>query len=283
MKLAILADIHAHAQGLYAVADHIARWQPDQIIVAGDVINRGPQPKACLDFVRAQQRDHGWQVIFGNHEGYVIRTGEITDPPSPAMAEIFAPSRWTWDRINGEVDDIRRWPAHLSLPGPDGREIRLTHASMIHNRDGIFTHTPDSDLPAKIGAGNPAVFAVGHTHIPLIRTFEATLLVNAGSAGMPFDADPRVSYAQLTWRAATGWSADIIRLDYDWGRAERDFAETGFLDEAGPLAEVMRWEFRRSSGLLFEWTQRFEPSVLAGELNIHAAVRQYLAEKGLGA
>jgi predicted phosphodiesterase len=281
MKLAILADIHANEQGLLAVADHIERWRPDTVVVAGDVINRGPQPKACLDFVRAQQREAGWQVLFGNHEGYVLRTGENSAPMSTALAEIFAPSRWTWDRINGDVADIQRWPAHLALPGPDNREVRLTHASMIHNRDGIFTRTPDADLPAKIGEGSPAVFAVGHTHIPLVRLFNQTLVVNAGSAGMPFDGDHRVSYAQLTWHAATGWAAEIIRLDYDWARAERDFADTGFLDEAGPLAEVMRWEFRRSSGLLFEWTHRFEPPVLAGEMTLERAVRQYLDEKGL--
>ena len=38
----------------------------------------------------------------------------------------------------------------------------------------------------------------GHTHLPFARTSEGGVeLVNPGSVGMPFDGDPRASYALL--------------------------------------------------------------------------------------
>ena len=57
MKLAVLSDIHGNWPGLMVVADHIERWQPDLVIVNGDVINRGPNSAACWDFVQQKRRD----------------------------------------------------------------------------------------------------------------------------------------------------------------------------------------------------------------------------------
>ncbi|HEX7974983.1 MAG TPA: metallophosphoesterase, partial [Anaerolineales bacterium] len=72
MKLAVLADIHANYVALQAVAAHIQAWQPDAVIVAGDVINRGPRPAECLHFVLEKEKTEGWRLVRGNHEDYVI-------------------------------------------------------------------------------------------------------------------------------------------------------------------------------------------------------------------
>lgn len=52
-RVAILADIHGNLAALEAVQTDIARLAPDIVIVAGDVINRGPQSKECLQFIRS--------------------------------------------------------------------------------------------------------------------------------------------------------------------------------------------------------------------------------------
>ena len=48
MKIAVLADIHGNLPALEAVAAHVEAWQPDRVIVAGDLVNRGPRPLECL-------------------------------------------------------------------------------------------------------------------------------------------------------------------------------------------------------------------------------------------
>ena len=45
MKLAVLADIHANLPALLAVLDSIDAWRPDAVVVAGDIVNRGPRPQ----------------------------------------------------------------------------------------------------------------------------------------------------------------------------------------------------------------------------------------------
>ena len=70
MKLAVLADVHSNWPALQAVAADIERWQADRVVVAGDVINRGPRPVECLDFVLSSA--NGWRLVLGNHEEYVL-------------------------------------------------------------------------------------------------------------------------------------------------------------------------------------------------------------------
>ncbi len=276
MKLAVLADIHANLYGMQAVFDHIDRWGPDQVVVAGDVINRGPRPLECLTAVLERKRAQGWQIVLGNHEQYVIHQHQAREQ-SALERELFLPSRWTAEKIAALVETIAQWPLCIELEEIplDSGSVRITHASMRHTRDGIFPQTRDDELPEKIGAPAPALLCVGHTHIPLMRRFGGTLIVNVGAAGMPFDGDQRVSYAQLTWRAGA-WHAEIIRLRYDHDQAERDFVVSGFIDQAGPLTRIMLEELRGSYGLLFEWTRDYEARVLAGELGIAASVEAYL-------
>jgi len=274
MKIAVLADIHSNLPALETVAADLAAWQPDQVIVAGDVVNRGPRPLACLRFVRSRQREAGWQVLLGNHEEYVLQQGRPAAPRSGPEFEIYRNSYWTHERLGPAVEQLTRMPFQVSLAGPDGREVRMVHASMAGTGTGIFPKTTDAELRARI-APPPAVLCVGHTHYPLIRPIDDTLVVNVGSVGMPFDSDRRAAYGRLTWTKGQ-WQAEIVRLEYDQDRVEADFYDSGFMDEAGPLTRIMLLEFRQARSHLHLWMRQFAGSVLAKELSIGEAVDRYL-------
>lgn len=274
MKIAMLADIHSNYPALQAVADHLERWQPDHVIVGGDVVNRGPRPRECLDFVVNKVQSRGWQCIIGNHEEYVISHSQpdaIRDGP---RFEINRTSWWTYQQLDGDVATIAAWPFQLSLHFDD-HELRCVHASMRGTRDGVHPETTDADLRQKIVPA-PRVFVVGHTHKPLVRQIDQTLVVNAGSVGLPFDGDVRAGYAQLTLDADQ-WQADIIRVDYDRAQADRDFEITGFLDQVGPLAYLIRDELHQSRSNLFEWAVQYESAVLSGAMTLAESTRRYLA------
>ncbi len=269
MKLAVLADVHANWPALQAVAADIERWQADRVVVAGDLINRGPRPVECADFVLAAARN--WPWVRGNHEEYVL--GHVSTPEPRTLQE--DPSFWTYGRLNGQVATVAALPRQVSWRMPDGSDARVVHASMRSTRDGIFVETPDEVLREQI-APAPKLFVVGHTHKPLIRTLEGTLVVNAGSAGLPFDGDHRASYARLTWQHGA-WDAKIVRLEYDRVQAERDFAETGFIAQAGPLARLMRAELQQARSTLYEWTCCYEAAVASGEMSLDESVKRVLA------
>ncbi len=275
MRLAVLADIHSNWPALQAVADHIERWQPDRVVVAGDVINRGPRPVECLDFVLKMQRERGWLLVLGNHEEYVIHHAHPGEPIVGPWIQIWGSSRWTYDKLKGDVSALEAMPLQQSWQTLDGAEVRVVHASMRGTRHGIFLETPDDVLRQQI-APAPDLFVVGHTHMPLVRTLDETLVVNVGSVGLPFDFDPRACYAQLT-RHADRWAAEIVRVEYDRIQADRDFDETGFITEAGPSALLIRDELALARSNLFEWTRDYEAAVVSGQMTMAESVQRFLA------
>lgn len=278
MKIAVISDIHGNIPALTTVAEHIDQWQPDHVIVNGDIVNRGPNSRSALQFVQQRAAVEGWQLVRGNHEDYVLQFDDLTNvPESGPMYELHRFAYWSYRQLNGKLATLRRLPEAVQLFAPDGSEFRATHASMQGNRDGIYPRMSDDELVAKIGKP-PAVFVTAHTHVPLLRTINETLVANVGAVGVPFDLDRRLSYGRFTWDAQQGWAAEIVRLPYDYEQIERDYVSTGFLEEAGPLAQLMLVELRKARGLVYRWAQRFQEAVLAGEISMEASVRAVLAD-----
>lgn len=273
MKLAVLSDIHGNLPALRSVADDIATWQPDEVVVAGDIVNRGPLPRQCLEYVLERQRRNGWHVLRGNHEEYVLNI--IADPSPRAGAEevVRANVRWTAAQV-GDVSSLAAMPTIVQLQAPDGGEIRVVHASMRYNRDNILVDTPDDLLRAQIDPA-PPLFCCGHTHRPLVRQIDSTLVVNAGAVGLPFDGDIRASYARLSW-IDSGWQAEIIRVPYDREQAARDYEL--FLAESGPIAPIVFAEFQTAHPRLSTWFRQYNDLLLAGALTPAQAVEAFLRE-----
>ena len=276
MKLAVLADIHANLAALEATLRDIDAWQPDAVVVAGDVVNRGPQPAECLALVVEQQDTHGWRTVLGNHEEYVIQQAGPNPPGKDALADIYRPTRWTLEQLGGDIAPLLAMPFQQSIAGPDGSEVRVVHASTRGTRDGIFPMTDDDTLREQIGHPAPAALCVGHTHWPLVRRVDNTLVVNVGSVGLPFDGDSRASYGRLTWTAGD-WQAEVIRLNYDRQLTEEAYLTTGFLEQAGPLARLHLEELRSARSELFSWVATYEDDILHRRITVEEAVDRWLA------
>lgn len=282
MKIAVLADIHANLVALRSAASHIDKWQPDWVIVLGDLVNRGPRPAECLQFVSAKVEQEGWLLVRGNHEDYVISQSDPDSPKSGPIFDVHRASYWTYQQLSCDVSDLVAMPFQQSLFDPHGGEVRFVHASMQGNRIGIYPETSDSELDKRVNTnkseGNsqlPILLCVGHTHRPLIRKRRNTLVVNAGSTGLPFDGDKRLAYAQLQFIQGA-WRAKIIRLEYDIARAERDFHESGYLDGGGPLVKVVLHELQTASSQLYYWAEKYQDLALSGDISMQFSVNQYL-------
>jgi predicted phosphodiesterase len=275
MRLAILSDIHGNLPALQAVAEDIEAWQPEHVIVNGDMVNRGPSSAACWDLVESKRQSSGWQVMYGNHEGYVLTYTR----PDPDPSQINPMSHWTFRQMDGRVASLAALPETLSLFSPDGSEARIRHASMLGERDGIYHDTPDEQVRQKITPA-PAVFCTGHTHIPYIRRVDDTLIVNAGAVGSPCDGDRRACYAQVEWRPGR-WQAHIARVPYDVAQTDRDFQTSGFLQQTEPFALLIYHEWRTAQGMVIPYWRQYLSRVQAGELDEATAIRQFLRQNGL--
>jgi len=274
MKIAVLTDIHANYRALETIVDHIDRWKPDQVIVAGDIINRGPRSLCCLQLISEKMQNQGWQVIRGNHEDYVIEREQPDDPKSGIQYEMYQPVHFTYRQLNEDLTQIRALPTELNLDFGRLGDIRVCHASMLGNRDGIYPENTDSEIKRKISPA-PGVFITGHTHRPLIRQINQSLVVNAGSAGLPFDGDTRATYAQI-FHQNGGWHASIIRLDYDLEKAEQDFHDYGFVSGGGPLVGLILLELQTGLGQLYQWVYKYYPLIKNQDISVALSVKEFL-------
>ncbi len=274
MKVAIISDIHANLSALETVIESVETWKPDQVFVAGDTVNRGPRPAECLNIVLEMEKTRGWRLIKGNHEDYVISQSKLIIPEDNPAFEVHKASYWTYQKLNFDVSALSKMPFQHQIGDSNWLDGRVVHASMRGNRDGIYSETTDNELELQIGEP-PLLFCVGHTHRPLIRSIGRTLVVNAGSVGLPFDGDRRLSYAQLTYRRGI-WDAKIIRLDYDINAAVSDFEITGYLEDAGPLSKLVLIELIYAQSQLYNWTRLYQSQALAGEITMQASVNDYI-------
>ena len=274
MKIAVLTDIHANYRALESVINHIERWEPDYVIVAGDIVNRGPRSLCCIQKIEEKRDNDGWQVIRGNHEDYVIERDHPDDPKFGTLYDMYQPVHFTYNQLNKDTTALRALPNRISLDLQNLGEIRVRHASMLGNREGIYPEDTDYELIHKISPP-PAVFVTGHTHRPLTRHLNGTLIVNAGSVGLPFDGDTRAAYSQIVHHKGQ-WLAKIIRLKYDLQLAEKDFCDYGFFEGGGPLAEIILLELRTALGQLYQWVSKFYRPIKNGEITVEEAAKEFL-------
>ncbi len=275
MKVAVLSDIHGNLPALRTVLADIDRWTPDVVVVDGDIVNRGPLSGRCLDLLLERQGTNGWHLLQGNHEEFVLDCANPNRPHTGPAYETTRFAHFALAQVAGHVDTLITLPDIFERAAPNGDLLRIVHASMTGNRDGIYPLTPDDEIRRKI-APAPAVFVTGHTHRPLVRQIDGALVVNIGSVGSSFDEDRRAAYGRFQWDGR--WSAEIVRLDYDYAQIEIDYVTSGFLEEGGALAQLMLVELRKARGLIFRWASRYEEAVMTGQMSLEESVRQLLCD-----
>jgi len=262
---------------LQTVISDIEHWSPDIVVVGGDIVNRGPSSGACLEWVLDKRARSGWHILRGNHEDFVLECDNPNQPLSGPAFEMKQFAHFALAQVNGMTEDLRSLPDAFEHQEPDREQLRVVHASMRSNRDGIYPETPDSILRKQI-APAPAVFVTGHTHRPLIRPIHDTLVVNIGSVGSSFDGDRRAGYGRFQ-RVNSAWQAEVVRLDYDYQQIEVDYVRSGFLERGGPMAQLMLCELRKAHGLIHRWASRYEEAVLTNRMTLEESVRWILRDE----
>jgi putative phosphoesterase len=274
MKVAVFSDIQGNLPAMEVAIENILGWDPDMVVMAGDLINRGPSSRACLDLFNLLRREQGWLPVRGNHEAWVLHCGR-EHPIDAIDADMRRFADWTFREIAQVEETLLGWPDHLSFhASPADSWVHVTHGSMAGNRDGILADVPDEDLPERLPR-DIALFVCGHTHKPLVRRLGNMQILNVGSVGSPFDGDVRACYGQLELRGDR-WRTRILRLPYDRARTERDFLDSGFIDQGGPLAQIVFEEWRRAQLFLPAWHRRYRNAVLNGEIALDRAVKEFL-------
>jgi diadenosine tetraphosphatase ApaH/serine/threonine PP2A family protein phosphatase len=237
-RIAIIADIHANIPALEAVVDDLRERDPDEILVGGDLVGRGPQGSRVVETIH----DLGWRSIRGNHEDYVLDFRRHDVPDDWLDADEWAASRWMADELDDShaefIDDLP-----LSATADSAPELRLVHGSPRSYQEGIGEWMGEETMREHLSAIDESILVCAHTHRPLVERFGDQMIVNVGSVGLPFNGDPRAQYAILTRRNDL-WEVELRRVEYDRDRFFEIYRSTGFLEDGGLTAAILQKEVR---------------------------------------
>ncbi len=234
MRILLFSDIHGNAAALEAVlADSVRHGPYDLTLCLGDLVWAGPQPADVLARLRALCSDDptgkaGAAVcVYGNCDRFLLVDESEGLSPSKEVERYLRHREWMLARLSAaDLAFLRRMPfSHRVAPLP-GHDLLAIHANPRNVDDPIQPDLSDGAIDAMLGTAEFQVLAFGHVHLPSVRLWRGRLLVNASSAGLPMDGDPRAAYSVLTW-AGGGWRVAQYRVEYNVQSVAREMRRNG--------------------------------------------------------
>lgn len=276
IKFAIISDIHGNVPALQAVLEDIEQWQPDKLVINGDIVSRGPYSDKVLDILQSLALDKIY--LKGNHEDFVLFAHHNPIDKNQFDYHLRCFAQWTAKQLGAQkLDEIKQWGDNFdySTCAPV-KTIHITHGSRLSNRDGIHFNLSEDELKEK-AVHHSDVFISSHTHLPMIRHLEETLVINTGSVGQPLDGDRRSAYGQLVIDDDKLWG-NIARIKYDKEQADKDFHESGFLLHGGPVAKLIYLEHKHNQRFVGPFMHKFLEKIKAREISVKDAADIYIKD-----
>ncbi|HYF79894.1 MAG TPA: metallophosphoesterase family protein [Symbiobacteriaceae bacterium] len=213
MRIALFSDIHSNYHALEAVLSDIALRGVDRILCLGDITLKGPLPKECVDRVR----DLGCPVVLGNADG--CYHPDFHPERFPAQNESQVAVHADFARHLGALTQadqawLQGFPLHLTETW-EGTSVEFFHATPGHNYVLTMPWAANEHLAALRTAETTRLSAFGHCHRAFVRVLHGFTVMNTGSVGLPFDGDPRPSYALVDVDQGHLTSTTIVRVSYD--------------------------------------------------------------------
>jgi putative phosphoesterase len=204
VRVLVVSDIHANFEALKRIPERY-----DHVLCLGDVVDYGPNPKACLEWLR--ERDA--LVIRGNHDHAVGLHIPVRCAPAAQLAA--EETRAEMERLLEEADlaYLRTLP-YMARVVLGGTAFQLVHATPS---DPLFPYVGPAEGERwleELSHVDADVLLVGHTHLPMVIRAGRRMVVNPGSVGQPRDGDPRAAYAIVE-----DGEPRVERVDYDIGRS----------------------------------------------------------------
>lgn len=205
MRILIFSDLHSNLEALVAL--HAVEKPPDALFFLGDLVGYGPDPAACLGWVRA----HATHAVRGDHDDATVTGGDFASPEEYRELAIATREHTRRQLRPGDLAYLAGLPqtARVEIGGARFFLAHGTPREPLARGLDIAT-APESALRAELEGIDADVVLLGHTHVPALRRIGNTHLVNPGSLGQPRHGLPSATFA--AWEDG---HLQIHHIDYD--------------------------------------------------------------------
>ncbi len=209
--VAILADIHGNPAGLRAVLTALESETWDELVVAGDIVFRGPRDSESVDIVRGLTAT----VLVGNTDRFVTThdgrsATEIRAAIGPARTQYLA----------GLPRQHRVTPPRGRRPSDDLLIVHATPTSLsshlIVEEHPIYRNprTPPADARRLIGDSEANLIVGAHVHYTQSGRVGTQRFMTVAPVSFAIGGDPRAAYGLATWDGQ-GWKLEHRYVEYD--------------------------------------------------------------------
>jgi putative phosphoesterase len=163
-----------------------AEPQPDAVAFCGDVVDYGPQPVECLDWVR----ENVTYAVRGNHDNAV---GSDTDCRCMGTFREYSVATRAWHRTlldHTDCEFLRQLPT-LEWFEWEGKHFRMAHATP---QGDLFEYLSMEQWGDRIVGLEADFILLGHTHVQGMQTFGTLTVLNPGSVGLARDYQGKACY-----------------------------------------------------------------------------------------
>lgn len=241
MKIAIISDIHGNLDALNSVLKNIEKEKCEKIFCLGDLAMAGPEPKETISKIQSLIKDEKLYTIQGNTDEmlsvFSFDTYNKTLELNPVMGSVYlADSQLLSEE---EKSFLAKLPAQF-VTEIAGVKILCVHGSPRKNNENIFPDMPVEQVEEMIQGTTANVIFCGHTHTPCgYQTNTNQTVVNVGSVGRPFTANPDSCYAIMTIDETNStFKIEHKFVKYDKESAAEKVRKRGF-DGAEKLAKML--------------------------------------------
>jgi putative phosphoesterase len=233
MKFAVISDIHGNGHALARVLDEIAREGFDLVMCLGDTVEGGPQPAEVAATLRALDLP----MVMGNCDEWFASWPLLTEDTL-----LHDHIRWTAERLTpDDLVFIRGFQPTVTVPLDDISVLGF-HGSPRSNREHILAETPGSDLAAMVEGWDATVMIGGHTHLQMVRRHGKSIVVNAGSVGLPRGPEPTEGpFANPPWAEWAAISNAGGHLGVELRRTPLDVPTMVAMARSSGMPEVENW------------------------------------------
>lgn len=196
MQLALISDIHGNLLALDAVLQNIAQRHIRHILCLGDVAAGGPQPHEVIQ----RLREINCPIIMGNTDSWLLhpqlKPRNTVSGQNNQDIEYWSAQQLTSD----DKDFIRTFASTFEWQINETTMLLGYHGSPRSFNEKILPTTPDEILQQAYAQTSAQLLAGGHTHIQMLRRYQARLIINPGSIGMALDRTaPSEEIHKVSW------------------------------------------------------------------------------------
>ncbi len=230
MRYLIFSDLHSNLESLQSFSEIIQTIAHDKKVFLGDLVGYGPDPNACVDWIR----ENADIALSGNHDYAVVGKTELTYMNSYAYKACL----WTRRKLTPKNKKfLRGLPTEKVADG-----VHWVHSSPHEPEEW---HYVVSRKDGKINFDHfstPLCF-LGHSHQPVIIEQDQDgaitdcisptkwdlepdhrYIINVGSLGQPRDDNPKPAFVIYD---STRKTIEYQRYEYDFATTQKKILKSG--------------------------------------------------------